>query len=193
MLPNKGVVPNRFAGTKSEVLLQQILHNLSTEDTLTSVLAAVENMRDFEVRLVQDNAGVTWLEVRYWNTQTGTLGAPVYYLAGSTTSGSPALPITYINPNTLLTSILNQLATINNHLNQVTRTPSILTTSGSGSVAAGARSVTVFNRGSATGTFLGEFVEPGEVFTFAAGSTRDVLGALAYDATGTTFVITKIV
>ena len=84
---------------------------LATEATLLDVLAAVDSMRDYEVRLVvdSDTPNVTWLEVRYWDAQDGTLGAPVYYPPGSTTPGAPVLPITYINPNTLLTQLLSEL------------------------------------------------------------------------------------
>jgi hypothetical protein len=85
---------------------------LATEATLQQVLSAVDNMRDYEVRLVEDSATpnpVTWLEVRYWDAQSGALGAPVYYLPGSTTAGSPVLPIYYINDRTLLTQILAEL------------------------------------------------------------------------------------
>lgn len=85
---------------------------MATEATLQQVLAAVDNMRDYEVRLVEDSTTpnkVTWLEVRYWDAQSGTLGVPQYYLPGSTTAGSPVLPISYINDRTLLTQILTAL------------------------------------------------------------------------------------
>ena len=86
--------------------------NLATESTLQQILSSVDNMRDYEVRLVQDSTlpnSVTWLEVRYWDAQSGTLGSPVYYLAGSTTPGSPVLPISYINDRTILSQILAEL------------------------------------------------------------------------------------
>lgn len=82
---------------------------LATEATLLDVLSAVDSMRDYEVRLVVDASDVTWLEVRYWDAQDGALGAPQYYLPGSTTAGSPVLPISYINDRTLLTQILAAL------------------------------------------------------------------------------------
>lgn len=85
---------------------------LATEATLLNVLTAVDNMRDYEVRLVVDSTPVTpvtWLEVRYWDAQSGTLGTPQYYLPGSTTPGSPVLPISYINDQTLLSQMLAEL------------------------------------------------------------------------------------
>lgn len=115
--------------TKAEITGQQELRiqvssvtpgaGLASEATLLQVLSAVDNMRDYEVRLVQDSTApnpVTWLEVRYWDAQSGTLGVPVYYLPGSTTPGSPVLPISYINDQSLLTQILGELQAIDNKL-----------------------------------------------------------------------------
>ena len=88
---------------------------LATEATLLDVLAAVDSMRDYEVRLVvdEDTPAVTWLEVRYWDVQTGALAAPVYYLPGSTTPGAPVGNISYINPNSLLSQLLGELVALN--------------------------------------------------------------------------------
>ena len=87
---------------------------LATEATLNDVKTAVEGMRDYEVRLVTDSDSpeVTWLEVRYWDAQSGSLGTPQYYLPGSSTPGSPILPISYIPTSTLLAEIKALLTTI---------------------------------------------------------------------------------
>lgn len=94
--------------------LQNITSNtddVATETTLQGILSAVDNMRDYEVRLVVDSAGtpVTWLEVRYWDAQSGALGTPLYYLPGSTTPGTPTGAISYVNSNTLLSQIQAEL------------------------------------------------------------------------------------
>lgn len=114
-----GSFPNAKATSKGEVLLYHILQQLgamgggggglATEATLLGVLTAIDSMRDYEVRLVVDSdaPNVTWLEVRYWDAQSGALGAPVYYAPGSTVAGAPVLPITYINPNTYLAQIVS--------------------------------------------------------------------------------------
>lgn len=81
--------------------------DFATEATLQSVLAAIQNGTDYEAKLVVDNDGATWLEVRIWNTDTSTFDAPVYYAAGSNTVGTPAAPINYINPLTLLATVAN--------------------------------------------------------------------------------------
>ena len=119
-LNSEGLKGNNYPFQRSLLqILGSILQNtppppaagLATESTLLDVLAAVDSMRDYEVRLVQDSdtPPVTWLEVRYWDAQGDTLGAPVYYPPGSTTAGSPIAPLSYINPNTLLTSLLGEL------------------------------------------------------------------------------------
>ena len=93
---------------------------------------------------------------------------------------------------TALNTIITNTSNINSNVNQITRTPAIITTTTSGTVASGTRSVTFFNRGSANATVMGEVIESGEIFTWSAGSTRDTLGAIIYDATGTTLVITTV-
>jgi hypothetical protein len=93
---------------------------LATEATLLDVLAAVDAMRDYEVRLVVDSdvPPVTWLEVRYWDTQSGTLGTPEYYLPGSTVSGMPTGSISYINPNTFLAQLVTNTTGLNLEVTQ---------------------------------------------------------------------------
>lgn len=81
--------------------------DFATESTLLSILTSLQNGTEYEAKLVVDNAGDTWLEVRIWNTDAGTFDAPVYYSAGSNTVGTPAAPISYINPLTLLAAISN--------------------------------------------------------------------------------------
>lgn len=88
---------------------------LATETTLQGVLTAVDSMRDYEVRLVvdSDTPPVTWLEVRYWDAQSGALGAPQYYLPGSSTPGAPVGALSYINPNTFLAQLVAELQALN--------------------------------------------------------------------------------
>ena len=94
----------------------ELLATLATEATQLNVLAAVDSMRDYEVRLVVDENDITWLEVRYWDAQGDSLGAPVYYPPGSTTPGTPSGPSTswtYINPNTFLAQLVTELQALN--------------------------------------------------------------------------------
>jgi len=101
---------------------------LAKESTLQALLAAVDAQRDYEVRIVNDsNPGgeVTFLEVRYWDTQDGTLAAPVYYLPGDNTAyevgdpGGPVAPLSYVPTSTLLTQILAELVGVNTELDAI--------------------------------------------------------------------------
>lgn len=89
---------------------------------------------------------------------------------------------------------------LNNAATGTTRTPSFSTVTTSGSVASGAKSVSVGNIGGKNGTWLGSNLAPGASLSFDAQG-NDTLGAFAYDptkdasgaTTGTTFLITTIV
>lgn len=74
------------------------------------------------------------------------------------------------------------------------RTPSLLRAVAAGTVAAGARSVSVFNAGTTNGVWLGATIKPGEQFNYDAGGQGDTLGAFAYTASATAeLVIATIV
>lgn len=200
---------------------------LATEATLLNVLTAVDNMRDYEVRLVVDSTPVTpvtWLEVRYWDAQSGTLGTPQYYLPGSTTPGSPVLPISYINDQTLLSQILAELqstldvsatqsgtwninnitgtislptgaatettlSAVNTKLTPTSRVHNTVSATGAGSVPSGSLRGSVLNVGSSAGTWNGISIPAGVSIPWDAIGPRDTYGAIAYNATGTTFII----
>ena len=109
-------VLRRNPTTPSELLLYDIWEKLTvtggsgpsaTEATLQLVLSAIQNGSEFEAKLVEDAVNVTWLEVRTWNTESGTWNPPLYYPPGSNTPGTPTAPITYINPSALLSTIAN--------------------------------------------------------------------------------------
>jgi hypothetical protein len=88
--------------------LQGIVDNTdNVEPLLVQILAAIQNGTDFEAFLVVDGNDVTWLEVRIWNPATGTFDPPIYFAVGSNAPGTPAPPISYINPNTYLAQIVS--------------------------------------------------------------------------------------
>lgn len=82
------------------------------EPLLLQILLAIQSGQDYEAMLVVDANDVTWLEIRVYNPDTGTFDPPVYYLPGSNTPGTPLAPLTYINPNTYLASIVSNTAAI---------------------------------------------------------------------------------
>ncbi|MEH2138576.1 hypothetical protein [Nostoc sp.] len=81
----------------------------------------------------------------------------------------------------------------------IQRTPGYLNTTTAGSIAAGAKSVFIYNAGTKTGVVLGANILPGEGLSWEAIG-NDTIGAIAYDptkdagaaATGTTFWITSL-
>jgi hypothetical protein len=60
-------------------------------------------------------------------------------------------------------------------------------------IAAGKSSVSIANVGGADGTVLGAVLKPNETVNFDAGAINNTLSAIAYEATGTEFLIITIV
>lgn len=89
-------------------------------------------------------------------------------------------------------TLLDVLAALSS-IAPVSVTPTLVRTSAIGSVAAGARSVSVYNSGGANGTVLGSIIKPGESLSWSAGAVNNTLGIIAYDGTGTELVITTTV
>ena len=166
--------------------LQTLVENTDTvEPLLFQILTAIQSGTDYEAALVVDNAGVTWLEVRVWNTGTSTFDPPVYFLAGSNTPGTPAAPITYINPN----SYLAQIVSYTTNLIPQSRTHNVVTSTGVGTVPANSLRGSVMNVGSAVGIWNGQSLPAGVTIPWGEVGMRDFYGAMNFDATGTTFII----
>jgi hypothetical protein len=170
--------------------LNEIADNTDTvEPLLTQILTAIQQGTDYEAALVVDANDVTWLEIRIWNGVT--FDPPVYYLAGSNTSGIPLAPITYINPNNYLAQIVSNttgLATettlqqVGTNTTGVARTPNFLRPTGaSGTVAAGTFSMSFASVGTGNATVGGMILKPGETINFDAGALNNTLGAVAYN------------
>ena len=68
-----------------------------------------------------------------------------------------------------------------------------ITSTGPGTVPANAKSITVYNAGSASGIVNGGSIKSGLSLTFAAQDGSEFPTALTYDATGTTLIITYII
>ncbi len=74
----------------------------------------------------------------------------------------------------------------------VQRTPTLTIYTNSGTIAAGSQSVTIANTGIASGTVLGTALAVGQTVTFQANGI-DILSAITYNATGTTFLVARVV
>jgi hypothetical protein len=115
-LKNSGLQGNNFPWQLKMLQGQQCacdylkeidLNTDQVEPLLVQILAAIQQGSDFEAFLVVDGNDVTWLEVRIWNPATGTFDPPIYFAVGSNVPGTPAPPISYINPNTYLAQIVS--------------------------------------------------------------------------------------
>jgi NADPH:quinone reductase-like Zn-dependent oxidoreductase len=98
-----------------------------------------------------------------------------------------------ININTSDVATETTLTVLKNYFTPVTRIPSLLRTTGAGTVAAGARSVSVFNAGLGLSVWLGAQIKPGEQFSYSAGGEGDLLAEFAYDGAGNELVIITVV
>jgi hypothetical protein len=165
--------------------LTDINTNTSNVDSLLNqILAAIQAGADYEASLIVDANDVTWLEVRIYNPDTGTFNPPVYFQAGSNTPGTPVAPITYVNPN-------SYLATLVTNTTSIQRTPNFIRVTGSGSIAVETFSVSVANVGTGNGTVLGSTIKSGETLNFDAGSLNNyyTTGTFTYNGTGTELII----
>lgn len=77
------------------------------------------------------------------------------------------------------------LLSLNNKFTGVTRTPSYIQAVAVGTVAAGARTVSVYNSGTTSGVWLGTPIQPGVQLSFNAGGEDDTLAAFSYTASAT--------
>lgn len=165
--------------------LADINTNTSNVDSLLNqILTAIQAGTEYEAALVVDANNITWLEIRIYNAATGTFDPPVYYLAGTNTPGTPVAPITYINPN-------SYLATLVTNTTSVQRTPNLIRATGAGTIAPITYDFSVSNVGVGNGTILGGTIKPGETLNFAAGALGNfyTAGSVSYDGTGTELVI----
>jgi len=196
---------------------------LATESTLLQILNNMIASQDVEILLVRDvgNGNQVVQQIREYDQGTGTWTTRYEDVNGN--PYTPVGPLEYLDPsavlNLILTELLDQgstlkdiqldtsslaaedfateatLSALNAQFTAVTRTPSLIRATGAGSIAAGARSISVYNAGAVAGSILGVAgnILAGEILSFDAGGENDTLSAFAYDGTGTTLVITTIV
>jgi len=86
------------------------------------------------------------------------------------------------------------LSSLDAKFTKVSRTPLVIRATGVGTIAQEARSVSVYNGGVVTGSWLGVSIKQGEQLSFTAGGEDDTFPAstFTYDGTGTELVITVV-
>jgi len=132
---------------------------------------------------------------------TGTLGDPlkvIHAVEGALTDAElRATPIAVsgtVTANTGLAPLTDtqlRATPIAITKTSTTRTPTLTSTTTSGTIASGCVSVSVANTGAGNGVLLGQTIAPRVVLDFVA-PWGDTIGAITYDATGTTFLIQEL-
>jgi len=171
------------------------------------------------------NPAIIRLEVRIFDTTTGAFTDIELYPPGSLiedTTDYSTCTKTYLDAGDATEATLQAIEAINTDIEAKTTlvvantdeikgfnetikdnttavtgiTPALLRPTTSGSVAAGARSVSIANVGAESGTVLGIELAAGETVNFDAGSLNNTLAAVTYDpttpGTGTTFLIATL-
>ena len=150
--------------------------NLSTrasESTLSTLNAKFVNGTDIGDVTINNGAGVSAV-----NIQDG---------GNSITIDATSLPL----PTGAATEVT--LAAVNTKLTAASRTPNIRTyVSVVGSTTAGIYSFSIANVGLAAGTVDSQTLPAGVTVNFDGGAMNNTLGAMSFDATGTTFVVTWV-
>lgn len=166
--------------------LKEVIENIdNVEPLLSQILTALESGADYKATLVNDINDVTWLEIRVWNNVTGTFDVTVYFQAGSSIPGTPAAPITYINPNIYLA----QIASYTSNLVPQSRNHNVIVDTGIGAIPANSLRGSIMNIGNTPGVWKGALIPAGVTISWGEVGMRDYYEVMDYDATGTTFVI----
>lgn len=153
--------------------------SLATEATLLSVLnAIIASDQDIEILLVRDTGNADQVVQQITNYETGT--PVVTYKDVNGAAYVPVGPLEYLDPSAVLNLILTELQSS-------TLTPSydIVNVVGAGSIAAGAREVSIKNNGAVAVTIDGSLLPVGESIGWNAGGQSDRLDAISYDIPAT--------
>ncbi|MFM6018954.1 MAG: hypothetical protein ACKPCI_21210 [Dolichospermum sp.] len=123
------------------------------------------------------------------NSSAGTISNPdVAHFALNYSEESPITGATMPSGGV---GIIGWLSAIWKQLLGNQRTPGFVNTNTTGTITTGAKSVNIKNVGSAVGTVLTANLPIGETLSFAT-TGNDTLGAIAYNATGTIFLISEV-
>lgn len=187
------------------------------EFLLSAILTSLQASTDYEAKFVVDtcDSDKVYLEVRVWDTDSGTWGPITYYLPGSSTPVTPVGASTpgclvYTDPSgilgqilaelqlqtPILTSIDGTLASIDAWLGPENRTPNLIRPTGiTGNTPVGTFSVSFASVGTANALVGGMMLKPGETVNFDGGAVNNTVGVIAYDTTavGAELIITYLI
>jgi hypothetical protein len=156
-------------GSTVECLLDYLIEqSISGNNLSASLLNAIQALNDNELAKVYDANGDLFGIHYLFDATTGALISWEFYNADGTV-GVPVAPITWAY--------------------EMTETPGFSIQTGAGTVAAGKKGVSFFNSGDGDATVLTVTLSAGLSISFSA-QPGNVLAAIAYDATGTSLLIT---
>jgi hypothetical protein len=163
---------------------------LAQESTLLSILNNMIASQDVEILLVRDTgaANVVVQQIREYDQGTGAWVTRYEDVSGG--AYVPVGPLEYLDASAVLNLVLAELQGLNTP-QSIGATYDVVTDATGSPIAAGKRRVSVFNSGSANGSWMGKTIKPGVVLSFVADE-RDTLPSFAYDGTGTELLITTV-
>jgi hypothetical protein len=156
----------------------------ATEATLLSVLGAIVDTQDLEIKLVRDTVTEEVIQqIRSYDQDTKVWTTTYETVSGGVPGGSG--PYEYLDASAVLNLILTELqGGLDVTLPSGTNTPAQSTVTSGGTVAAGFKKVSIANLGTVNATVLGNALEPGFAINFEAEEGKS-LDAIAYTAGAT--------
>jgi len=210
--PGTPVAPISYINPNS--YLAQIVSNtanlISIEAGTPDALGQTTMANSMPVTIASDQTALPVTQSGTWNLNniTGTVPLPtgasteltlaallaafnLEDFATETTLATVAADLALIYTNLQLNTI--SVANIDTKLTAAARTPNIGTyVNVAGSTTAGIYSFSIANVGSAAGSVDTQTLPAGVTINFDGGAMNNTLGAMSFDATGTTFVVTWI-
>lgn len=123
--------------------------------------------------------------------QGGGIYTPFILHVNNDGAGSITVRATQLDGTTSYTILGTARTYVPSQDSTVLVTPTINNVTTSGSTTSGVRQVSVVNDGGANGTFAGVTLEPGDGYTFGNLASNVRIDSIAYDATGTSFLIVE--
>ena len=154
----------------------------ATEATLLQILAATDNTKDFEMKLIKDTGAADIIVKEIKSLDQDTQVFTTTYEDASGAVYVPVGPLVYMDPEAVLSLVLAELISD-------TLTHNSVISSGSSNVPAGSRRGSVFNNGAVSGTWNGISLPAGVRMPWGPVGKNDTFNVINFDASGTTFII----
>lgn len=193
--------PGRGSDSAVRVRLQELKNKLcclidntdEIESLLTSILSTLQSGTEYEAKIVVDNcdSGKLYLEVRVYDTDSGTWGPTTYYTPGSST---PVVPVGLGSDCLQYSDSTSVLSQIQLDLQPKKRKANVERVSTTWNNIENVFSFSVANVGTEDGTVLGATIKPGEIVNFNADTLNNFfdINSISIDGTSTELLLTFI-